>query len=63
MSNPTPVPGPPSALQVPADTDSIAMTAYRDLLNGPLPSCDRDFRRAVMLAVLIGRQIEADKSP
>lgn len=39
------------------------MTAYRDLLNGPLPSCDRDFRRAVMLAVLIGRQIEADKGP
>ncbi len=38
---------------------SIAMEAYRDLMTGPQPSCDKDFRRAVMLAVLIGRQIES----
>lgn len=38
----------------------VAIDAYVDLLNGPMPNSDKDYRRAIMLAVLIGRQIESD---
>jgi len=48
------------ALALATCSASLALDAYRDLMTGPLPSCDRDYRRAIMLAVLIGRQIEAD---
>ena len=39
---------------------TIAEQAYCDLLTMPRSQTDRDFRRAVVMAVLIGRQIEAD---
>ncbi len=39
---------------------TVAESAYCELLAIPLPKTDRDFRRAVVMAVLIERQIEAD---
>lgn len=39
---------------------TLAEAAYCDLLAMPLPKTERDFRRALILAALIGRQIEAD---
>ena len=39
---------------------TVAESAYCDLLAMPLPKTARDFRRAIILAALIGRQIEAD---
>ena len=39
---------------------TLAESAYCDLLAMPLPKTERDFRRALILACLIGRQIEAD---
>lgn len=37
-----------------------AEQAYSELLFMPPPQTSADFRRAIMLAVLIGRQLEAD---
>lgn len=37
-----------------------AEEAYCDLLTIPLPNTARDFRHAIVMAVLIGRQIEHD---
>jgi hypothetical protein len=34
-------------------------SAYRDLLFGEIPRTATDYRRAIMLAVMIGREIEA----
>ncbi len=34
--------------------------AYMDLLLGPVPQTGPDFRRAIVMAVLIGRQLEAE---
>lgn len=39
---------------------SAAEQAYSDLLHGPVPQTGPDFRRAIVQAVLIGRQLEAD---
>ena len=39
---------------------TVAESAYGDLLAMPPPKTERDFRRAIILAALIGRQIEAD---
>ena len=39
---------------------TLAESAYGDLLLMPLPRTEQDFRRAIVMAVLIGRQIEAD---
>ena len=39
---------------------TIAESALGDLLAMPLPKTERDFRRAIIMAALIGRQIEAD---
>ena len=39
---------------------TLAEAAYCDLLAMPLPRTERDFRRALILACLIGRQIEHD---
>ncbi|GAA5124617.1 hypothetical protein JIN84_12910 [Luteolibacter yonseiensis] len=33
--------------------------AYTQLLEGPIPTDRRDFRRAIMLAVIIGRELES----
>ena len=49
--------------QIPLQPDqerTLAESAYGDLLLMPLPRTERDFRRAIVMAVLIGRQIEAD---
>ena len=43
-------------------SDSVALDAYRDLMTGPVPQNETHFRRAIMLAVLIGRQIESEDS-
>ena len=39
---------------------TVAEAAYSQLLFMPVPKTTRDFRRAVVMAALIGRQIEAD---
>ena len=39
---------------------TVAESAYCELLAMPLPKTERDFRRAVVMAALVGRQIEAD---
>lgn len=60
-AQPTPdLAGPAGSLAGATGSASVALDAYRDLMTGALPSCDRDWRRAIMLAVLIGRQIESD---
>ena len=39
---------------------TVAESAYCDLLAMPLPKTERDFRCAIIMACLIGRQLEAD---
>ena len=39
---------------------TVAESAFCELLAMPTPTTARDFRRAVIMAALIGRQIEAD---
>ena len=39
---------------------TLAEAAYCNLLATPLPKTERDFRRAIVMAALIGRQIETD---
>ncbi|MBE7157223.1 MAG: hypothetical protein INR62_02085 [Rhodospirillales bacterium] len=39
---------------------TIAETAYSELLLGPVPQTDQDFRRAIVMAVMIGRQLEVE---
>ena len=39
---------------------TVAESAYCELLAMPLPKTTREFRRAVVMAALVGRQIEAD---
>ena len=34
--------------------------AYSELLLGPVPQTDQDFRRALVMAVMVGRQLEAE---
>lgn len=49
--------------QVPLQPDqerTLAQSAYGDLLLMPLPMTELDFRRAIVMAVLVGRHIEAD---
>ena len=40
--------------------DPVAEAAYRELLTMPAPQTANGFRQAIVMAVLIGRQIEAD---
>ena len=42
---------------------TVAESAYCKLLAMPVPKTPLDFRRAIVMAVLIGRQIEADPQP
>ena len=39
---------------------TIAESAYCELLAMPVPKTPLDFRRAIVMAVLIGRQLEAE---
>lgn len=50
--------------RIPASAREIALEAYKDLMAQPMPSPGDTlgFRRTIMLAVLIGRTIEADES-
>ena len=43
-----------------ASPKTVAEQALCDLLAMPVPRTERDFRRAVVIAALTGRQIEAD---
>lgn len=43
-------------------TESDAVAAFRELFNGPVPTSPIEYRRAIMLAVLIGREIECEMS-
>ena len=38
--------------------DDVVKAAYIELMEGPIPQTRTDFRRAVMLAVIIGRELE-----
>lgn len=49
--------------------DDVVKAAYIELMEGPIPQTRTGFRRAVMLAVIIGRELEdrsrapGDESP
>ena len=43
-----------------AQPKTVAEAAYCELLAMPMPKTERDSRRAIVMAALVGRQIEAD---
>lgn len=47
----------------PAEISKETREAYCGLFDLPLPKTEIDFRRALIMAVLIGRQIEGEISP
>lgn len=42
--------------------ETVAKQALKELIMMPCPKTDKDFRRAIMMAVLIGQQMECDQS-